>query len=88
MLLTSRIIFTASLVLPSFLAHMAIRRLMYTSTLVSLPAESCLTEGNFIEGMLHKMWNGQMELVFPDSGIHTVLCFLLCAVVLQLLAAP
>ena len=37
-LLTSLIIFTASLVRPSFLAHMASRRFINTSTLVSRPS--------------------------------------------------
>ena len=36
-LLTSLIIFTASLILPNFLAHMANLLLIYTSTLVSRP---------------------------------------------------
>lgn len=37
--LTSLIIFTASLVLPSFLAHIASLLLIYTNTLVSLPVQ-------------------------------------------------
>lgn len=37
--LTSLIILTASLVLPSFLAHIASLLLMYTRTLVSRPVE-------------------------------------------------
>ena len=37
LILTSLIILTASLVLPSFLKHIANRRFMYTTTFVSLP---------------------------------------------------
>lgn len=77
--LTSLIIFTASRVRPSFLEHMASLLFIYTNTLVSLPGGETHTSRN-MSSLLG-------DACHCAAGALTVLGFVLCSVMLQLLAA-
>lgn len=88
--LTSLIIFTASLVRPSFLEHMASLLFIYTNTLVSLPDGDTQTFSSAVDPLqLH--WGcgckaSRDKMLLWMLMRLTVLRFILCTVVLELLA--
>lgn len=101
--LTSLIILTASLVRPSFLEHMASLLFIYTNTLVSLPAKTELSSiRSRLPSFLLKCnrgWDGpglpfllSLDYYWLRKSVKawitlTVLGFILCTMMLELLAA-